>query len=138
MRYFDASALAKRYVRESGSLKIQRLLAADRAATSRLTFVEIVSAVRRRVRDGSLSGEQAERATAALDVDLDAMLIVELTAAVVRRAQRLLQRHPLRAGDAVQLASALHLRDALDADTPFVAFDAHLIDAARAEGLRVE
>lgn len=137
MRYFDASALAKRYVRERGSLKVQRLLAADGSATSRLTSVEVVSALRRRVREGWLSGEQGDRAQAALDSDLSAMLIVELTPAVVRQAHRLLQRHPLRAGDAIQLASSLHLREALEEDTGFVAFDDRLIAAARSEGLRV-
>ena len=137
MRYFDTSALAKRYVRESGSLKVRRFLAADSAATSRLTFVEIVSALRRRVRDGSLSTEQGDRAQAALDADLAAMLVVELTPAVVRRAQVLLHHHPLRSGDAIQLASCLHLGDQLAGDLGMVAFDDRLIAAARAEGLRV-
>ena len=48
MRYFDASALAKRYVREKGSLKVRRLLASDVPATSRLSAVEIASALMRR------------------------------------------------------------------------------------------
>jgi predicted nucleic acid-binding protein len=137
MRYFDASALAKRYVREKGSPKVQRLLASDLPATSRLSAVEITSALMRRVREGTLSNEERDRLMAALDADMTAMLVVELTAAVVARAQLLLQRHPLRAGDAVQLASCLYLQKELEDRIDFVAFDDRLTAAARGEGLKI-
>ncbi len=133
MRYFDASALAKRYVREKGSVKVRRLLSSDLAATSRYSAVEIASALARRAREGAVSHEDRERTLAALQVDLGAMLIVELTAEVVIRAQALLQRHSLRAGDAVQLASCLRLREELEDDVSLVAFDERLVAAARKE-----
>jgi len=47
MHYFDASALAKRYVRETGSQTVRRLLGAGGAATSRLSEVEVASAIAR-------------------------------------------------------------------------------------------
>jgi predicted nucleic acid-binding protein len=137
MRYFDAGALATRYVREKGSLKVRRLLSSDVPATSRLSAVEIVSALMRRVREGALSKEDCDRVFASLDADLTAMLVVELTTAVVTRAQLLLQRHPLRAGDAIQLASCLYLQEELEDEASFVAFDERLITAARAEQLKV-
>lgn len=133
MRYFDASALAKRYVREKGSLKVRRLLSSNLAATSRYSAVEITSALARRTREGAISHEDRERALAALQRDLSAILIVELTSEVVIRAQALLQRHSLRSGDAVQLASCLHLREALEDDVRLVAFDERLVAAARNE-----
>ena len=133
MRYFDASALAKRYVREKGSVKVRRLLSLDLAATSRFSAVEIASALARRVREGAISLEDRERTLAALQADLSAMLIVELTSEVVIRAQALLQRHALRAGDAVQLASCLRLREELEDDMSLVAFDERLVTAARKE-----
>jgi predicted nucleic acid-binding protein len=133
MRYFDASALAKRYVREKGSVKVRRLLSSDLAATSRYSAVEIASALARRAREGTISHEDRERTLAALHQDLTAMLIVELTAEVVTRAQGLLQRHFLRAGDAVQLASCLRLREELEEDLSMVAFDERLVAAARKE-----
>ncbi len=138
MNYFDASALAMRYVREKDSTKVRRLLALDAPATSRLSAVEIVSALIRRSREGTLSGKNRERAMAVLDGDLAAMLVVELTPAIVTRAQGLLRRYQLRAGDAIQLASCLHLQEEL-ADEPvvFVAFDVRLIAAADAEGVKV-
>ena len=61
-----------------------------------------------------------------------------MSANVTARARGLLLRHRLRAGDAIQLASALLLQtrlgEPLDA---FVAFDDRLLEAATAEGLAV-
>lgn len=135
MRYFDASALVKRYVRERGSLKVRRLLSSDTAASSRISQVEIVSALVRRSREGALSEAQREAAVAALEADFSALLVVELSSEVIARAIALLRRHRIRAGDAIQLASALHLRDALHEGMVFVAFDERLMAAASAEGL---
>ena len=137
MRYFDASALAKRYMREKGSRKVHRLLSSGVSATSRLSAVEILSALMRRLREGALSEEECDRALAALEADLTGVLVVEFTPEIVTRAQLLLQRHPLRAGDAIQLASCLHLQEALEAEVSFVVFDDRLTVAARAEGLKV-
>ena len=136
MHYFDASALVKRYVREKGSAKVQRLLPAEGAATSRLSAVEIASAVARRVREGNLSGEDRDRILAAVDRDMTAVLVVEITAAVLASAQLLLQRHPLRTGDAIQLASCLQLQEHIEDDVTFVGFDDRLLAAARAERLK--
>jgi predicted nucleic acid-binding protein len=135
MRYFDASAITKRYVRERGSVRVRRLLFSDAAATSRLSQVEIVSALMRRSRERALSDAKRESALAMLDDDLSAMLVVELSPAVTERASRLLRRHVLRAGDAIQLASALHLRDELQEEIGFIVFDERLAAAAAAEGL---
>jgi predicted nucleic acid-binding protein len=139
MRYFDASALAKRYVREKDSPRVRRLLSADVPATSRLSAVEIVSALMRRSREGTVSDKNRDRALAVLDGDMAAMLVVELTPGIVHRAQGLLGRYPLRAGDAIQLASCLVLQEELKDETvSFVAFDVRLVAAAAAEGLTVE
>jgi hypothetical protein len=55
----------------------------------------------------------------------------------VGEARALLVRHPLRAGDAIQLASALLLRRELGDTVVFAAYDDHLKSAAKAEGLGV-
>lgn len=137
MRYFDASALTKRYVREVGSGKVRRLLSSDTAATSRLSHIEIASALMRRSREGVLSEAKRESAFVTLNEDFTAILVVELTLEVVARSQELLQRHVLRAGDAVQLASCLRLRDELQEPITLVAFDDRLTVAARKERLEV-
>lgn len=136
MRYFDASALVKRYVREMGSVKVRRLLSSDVSATSRLSAVEIASALMRRSREGAFAEAECHRALAALSTDMSAWLVVELTPEIVTRAQALLQRHALRAGDAIQLASCLFLQEQVGEAMTFVAFDERLAAAARREGVK--
>jgi predicted nucleic acid-binding protein len=125
----------KRYVREEGSDRVRDWLAAGTAATSRLTEVEIASALMRRWREGSFGTAERDRALAALVGDLGNLTIVEMAPSVTSRARRLLERHPLRAADALQLASCLLLLDATGGPVVFAAFDGRLSDAARAEGL---
>ncbi len=134
-RYFDASALVKRYVREAGSAVVRRLLASDMAATSRLSEVEVSSAIIRRAREAAFTIGQRDRMLTALQRDVPALAIVELTPEIAADARGLLLRHPLRASDAVQLASCLYLRRELAQPIPFVVFDRRLALAARAEGL---
>ena len=135
MWYFDASALVKRYVREQGSVKVRRLLLSDVLATSRLSEVEVASALGRRAREGAFSLAERDRALAALETDFAAILVVELTSEITARARTLLQRHELRASDAIQLASCLYLQEELGEKVPLVAFDGRLTEAARREGL---
>lgn len=127
----------KRYVAEDGSARVARLLETGEAATSRLSEVEIMSALTRRAREGDLASADTDRTTAALASDLPAFLIVELLPEVTALARSLVRRHALRAADAVQLASCLYLGERLAERIPFVAFDRRLRAAARAEGLRV-
>jgi len=134
MRYFDASALVKRYVRERGSAKVRRLIA-EGAATSRLSEVEIASALKRRARERALSPAERDRALVALRRDFPAFLAVELTPQITESAQELLSKYSLRSGDAIQLASCLFLQKQLRARVPFVGFDERLVEAARNEGL---
>lgn len=134
MRYFDASALVERHVREEASARVRRLLASDMPATSRLSEVEVASALERRAREGAFSPAERDRAMAAFVADFPALVVVELTPAITARA-RTLQRHPLRAGDAVQIASCLFLQEQLGEPVTIVAFDDRLLMAARQEGL---
>ena len=56
---------------------------------------------------------------------------------VTASAARLCAVHPLRAYDAVQLASALVVQELQPDDVPLAAFDRALRRAAAAEGLRL-
>ena len=136
-RYFDASALVKRYVRETGSVTVRRLLASGITASSRLSEVEVSSGIIRRGREGAFTIEQRDRMLTALQVDVPALAIVEMSPEIAANARTLLLRHPLRAGDAIQLASCLYLQRQFAQPVPFVAFDRRLVQAARAEGLSV-
>nr|VFK62744.1 MAG: PIN domain-containing protein [Candidatus Kentron sp. TUN]VFK71948.1 MAG: PIN domain-containing protein [Candidatus Kentron sp. TUN] len=58
--------------------------------------------------------------------------IVEIEKSDFEKASRLVQKHPLRAYDAIQLACALKVPSAT-----FLSADNRLIDIAQAEGLNV-
>jgi uncharacterized protein len=136
-RYFDASALVKRYVRETGSVIVRRLLASGIVAISRLSEVEVASGIVRRAREGAFTTARRDQALAALQRDIPAFAIVEIIPDVTTEARLLLLHHPLRASDAIQLASCLYLQRQLNQQVPLVAFDQRLLDAARAEGVTV-
>lgn len=137
--YIDASAVVKRYVREPGTDQLNRWLSRGSHATCRLTEAEVSSALCRRTREGDLSDAAREAALAALRADLNVMRVVELVPSVVPGVHGLLSRHPLRAGDALQLAAAIALRDAVAglSVVEFVGCDERLNAAAGAEGLLV-
>ncbi len=137
IRFFDASALVKRYITEPESLAVRDLLAGDLPAVSRISEVEVASALARRCREGHFPASERDRAIATLREDIRSLLIVELTTEVVAVAYGLLTRHRLRDGDAIQLASSLELRQRLRYPMSFVAFDEKLCAAARDEGMEV-
>ena len=120
-------------------MSVRRLLKADSdsAAASRLSEIEVASALVRRAREGAFSAKERDRALASLERDFAALVIVELTPEIAAGARMLLLRHRLRAGDAVQLASCLYLQHEMSQPLPFVVFDDRLAEAARHEGITV-
>jgi len=122
-------------VAEPGARRVRGLLAGGIAATSRLSEVEVASALSRRCREGAFPAEERDRALAALHHDFATLFVVELGPEVVVRAVALLARLALRAPDSIQLASCLELREQLGAPCLFVCGDTRLIAAARQEGL---
>lgn len=137
MRYFEASALVKRYVAETETPAVRQLPSVEIPCASRLSSVEVASAFSRLVREGEMTEDERAAALDDLDSDMAEMRVMELDAGTCAIAQALLARHALRAGDAIQLASAIRLSLASERDVEFVGFDSRLADAARAEGLTV-
>lgn len=127
----------KRYANEAGSVGVRRLLSADVVASSRLSEVEVASALIRRAREGAFTARERDRALAALAGDIGAIYVIEIVPEVTTKARGLLLRHPLRAGDAIHLASCVFLQQELGETIPFVVFDDRLRAAAHAEGLSV-
>lgn len=108
--FLDSSALVKRYVAEPGTPWVQRLAdptCRNQLIIARITQVEVAGALARREREGFLDSDAISRAFDTLQYDLDTQYqVVELDAAVAEAAIQLVRLHPLRAYDAVQLASA--------------------------------
>jgi len=137
IRYFDAGALAKRYVAEAQSRTVGRLLLDGIAVTGRLSEPEIASALARRQREGVLTLEERDQLLVVMRQDLASLYVVEITPEVSGLACGLLMRHKLRAGDAIHLASALILASGFKLKVQFVAFDEILNEAAKREGLEL-
>jgi len=134
--FFDASALVKRYVSEPGSGTVRSLLRRKHRAVSALSSVEIPAALWRRVREGDIDEKAVRRQVARIVSDLRHFDVVEPRGRVLALARDLVERHPLRAYDAVQLASALHLARATGLSLAFASADVALGEAAEAEGAR--
>lgn len=99
--------------------------------------MEVASALTRRARTGHCTVEERDLKLAKLNRELPSFLVVEVVPAVTSRARALLNAYPLRASDAIQLASCYHLQDRLGCDVPFVVFDKRLAAAARESGATV-
>lgn len=143
-RYFlDSSALVNRYLEERGTEWVLEITAAEAEhliVVAQIAPVEIVSAVTRRAREGVLKARTARAARLLIDRHARQQYqVIALTENVVRLAEDLLERHALRASDAIQLASALEGGDRLafgaDGRLEFVCGDARLLAAAASEGL---
>ncbi len=142
--FFDTSALVKRYLHEKGSARVRRLLQTGGAIFYQafLAPLEITSALYRRHRSGEIPMEQLSfllRSYAAHS-HRDYFL-VPYSESLIDLAETLISRHPLRALDAIQLASALALRSALPTGAPplvFFSADDRLVKAAGQEHLQVE
>ena len=134
--YFDTSALIKIFILEKGSEDAQRL-SQDHVppATAAIAYAEIYSGVNRRKREGYLSAHQYTRVSRRFEEYWTTSIHVELTQEVLALAKALLERHPLRAFDAIHLASALILQKGIREPLPFAAADSRLLDAASAEHL---
>jgi uncharacterized protein len=142
--FLDTSALVKRYVEEPGSDVVTGIcdhsLRHDIVIAS-IAEVELTSAVRRRVREGTFPVDDADKVYGWFKEDLVQQYAVRmLDAAVISTAVELLTLYPLRAYDAVQLASSLVAsRARTDAKLPplvFVAADRDLADIAMAAGMQ--
>ena len=120
---------------EPGAESVRDLLRDGILATSRLSELEVASALSRRRREGALTAADRDRAIVALRRDLCSLFVVDLTPDVVARGVGLLARLPLRAADALQLASCLELQHRLRTPCLFVCCDDRLLAAARQEGL---
>jgi len=134
--YADTSTLVKRYVAEPHRDEVLTWLsAADAVATSRVAYPEIASALAARQRRGDIAATDVASIVDTLSQTWGDYLVVDLDE---RRAAQLALRHVLRGFDAIHLAAALTLREALgSAGVAFTSFDARLNRAAAAEGLVV-
>ena len=131
--YFDSSALAKRYIDETGTADV--LAWCERASELALSVIavpELISAFCRLQREGRLTDAQYLLIKRALMLDIADALICDTTPQVLQHAVKALENHTLRGMDAIHLGAAL----ACTAEV-FISADARQCRAAEAFGLQV-
>lgn len=144
--FLDSSALVKRYARETGTgwvLGLFRRTAGNAFYASRITKVEVTSALARKRRGLHVTPDAATRAFQRLRRDFGRRIyVVEITPALLQNAEALADKHHLRGYDAVQLAAALEAdAERAKATLPpliLVTADTDLLAAGAAEGLTVD
>jgi predicted nucleic acid-binding protein len=104
--YFDTSALVKRYVDEPGRREVLRLFRRNDCVTSAVLPVELRSSLRRRVAEGSVDAARLPAIVKHVAVDRPYWTLVEVGIDVLAGAETLAAAHPIRALDAIHVASA--------------------------------
>jgi uncharacterized protein len=144
--FFDTSALIKRYITEAGTAQVRLMTqqsSGNRTFVAQVTPIELASALARRERESTISARTRRAARLRIDRHMRRdYVILQLTQPVTQYAMSLVEMHPLRAYDSMQLATALDLRDQLAAvriaAPVFVSADKRLLAIATVVGLPVE
>lgn len=135
--YCDSSVLVKRYVREPGRRRLLGLLRDRSCVSSALAPVEIRSAFRRRVHEGSLDVTLLPVLLEHLAADRSRWTLVTVGPEVLAVAETLAATHPLRTLDAIHVASAQFFSARIPAHLLFASADRRQTDAAGTLGLPV-
>ncbi|MGH9843991.1 MAG: type II toxin-antitoxin system VapC family toxin, partial [Blastocatellia bacterium] len=102
--FFDSSALVKRYAQETGSVWVETVTSRHYVFLARITQVEVIAAVERRKRIGTLSAAQASSAITAFRAHFSTeYALIDVSRSLIGQAADLAEIHGLRAYDAVQL-----------------------------------
>src|SRR5262245_12023030 len=104
--YFDTSALIKRYVRESGRQEVLQLLRKTNCVVSAVLPVEVRSALRRRLAERTRNEPGVRAILKQFTADRAFWTLIEVSRQVLAAAETLTATHPLRALDAIHVASA--------------------------------
>jgi predicted nucleic acid-binding protein len=141
--FFDSSGLIKRYITEIGTTWVRSIVplsAGHRIYIAQITSIEMVSAISRRRREGTLTPREANIIRRLLHRHIQREYKLHLlTEEIITMAENLLEKHPLRAGDAIQLATSLKINAGLlSLSLPpltFVSSDKRLLSIASTEAL---
>lgn len=124
---FDSSAFAKRYIAEPGSQTVDQLCQnTTELGLCILCVTEIISALNRRLREGTLNQSGYNKVKVQLAADIGDAEILQMTQAVISSAIYLLENNALRAMGAVHIACAIEWQADL-----FVTADHRQIAAAQ-------
>jgi len=139
MRFWDSSAIIPLCLKEKASEAVKGLMKDDEdIVVSWTTYIECLSALSRRQREGVFTSGDATKVRAVLSALAAAWSEVQPTELVRLRAERLLSIHPLRAADALQLAAALVWAQETPRGLDFVCLDQNLRESSLKEGFSIK
>ena len=138
MKFWDSSAIVPLVFSERTTPEVLQWYRDDsHILVWALTSTEVVSALYRRFREGSVTaGELSDSCQLLHDLRED-WNEVEALELVKQRAERLLRVHPLRAADSLQLGAALLATQEQPEGIGFVSYNQNLTTAAYKEGFTV-
>lgn len=135
--YIDSAYVAKYYVNEPDAAAVRNVIRrAPHICSSAWTLIEVTAVLHRHVREGSLTRAQGQELIDLFRSHVEANFwnLISITDALLRRTAALIGRLPsnvpLRAGDAIHLATAL---DA--GESEIWTNDRHLLAAASYVGV---
>lgn len=132
--FLDSSAMAKRFIDEPGSQRVEDLCAnASALGLSVICVPEIISALSRRKRERTLTPRQYTQIKRRLLEDVRDAALISLTPEVLRVSIAVLESSIVRGMDAIHIASAVEWQADL-----FVSGDQQQIRAARKAGLNTQ
>ncbi len=132
--FFDSSALAKRYIDEKGSDKVEEICRKTVTLTvSIICLSEIISALNRLRREKILNKNQYKKIKSALIKDLETADLYNISSRVVQLSIYLLERYTLRAMDSFHIGCAIVAEVDL-----FVSSDQRQLAAAKKARLKIQ
>jgi len=138
VRFWDTSALIPLLIMERETARAERWLREDGSVVVwTLARVELLSALTRRQREEPAAARRLQAARRELLTSWERWSEVTAVDLVRQHAERLVEEHPLRAADALQVGAAIVAADRDPAGLPFVTFDGGQAAAAEREGFRV-
>jgi predicted nucleic acid-binding protein len=127
--FIDTSTLIKKYVIENGSDEFDTLLEGiSEIIISSIYYIEVTAAIDRRLREKSLTQQNATRVQKEIREDYKYFTKVLWNERLEQKALELIRQHHLKTLDSVQLASG-----SLSGADIFIVSDQKLFTAARKE-----
>jgi len=113
--YLDTSALVKRYKTEDGSVAVDHLYdnlpLGSHLATSFLSVLEFVSAIRRLLKANSISNDDFEDIISAFSYELDPFIIRTIDDKTVSDAITYVVKHAIKSADSMHLATVMEIKE---------------------------
>jgi predicted nucleic acid-binding protein len=133
--YFDSSALVKRYHFEKGTKTVDDIIyelkKGDEAVISYFAILEIVSALRRKLKNKEITKKVFDMAIATFLSEMtDYFSVRPIDEKILSIATNLVIEYGLRAADSLHLATAKEIADFTGKSVVFIASDKELLDTA--------